>query len=182
MGKLYLGTQEIGAAYSPTTPDAYMPLEVTGQGALRKPSTSFTWSVPSTATSIDSYGLYYVFYGCAGLTSVDLSSITSISSRGLYYTFCDCTSLASVDLSSVASIGSSGLFNTFRGCTSLSTLRFPALTTTSFGTSTNQFNNMLSGCSGVTVHFPAAIQSTIGSWSSVTSGFGGTNTTVLFDL
>ena len=27
-----------------------------------------------------------------------------------------------------------------------------------------------------------AIQSTIGSWSDVTNGFGGTNTTVLFDI
>jgi hypothetical protein len=59
---------------------------------------------------------------------------------------------------------------------------FPALTTSSFGPSTNQFNNMLQGCSNVTVHFPATIQSTIGNWSSVTSGFNGTNTTVLFDL
>ena len=70
----------------------------------------------------------------------------------------------------------------FNGCTNLTTVSFPALTTSSFGNYTNQFNNMLSGCSGVTVHFPAAIQSTIGNWSSVTSGFGGTNTTVLFDL
>ena len=41
---------------------------------------------------------------------------------------------------------------------------------------------MLDGVTGCTVHFPSNIQSVIGSWASVTSGFGGTNTTVLFDL
>ena len=41
---------------------------------------------------------------------------------------------------------------------------------------------MLQGVSGCTVHFPSNLQSVIGSWSDVTNGFGGTNTTVLFDL
>lgn len=62
------------------------------------------------------------------------------------------------------------------------TLYFPALTPSSFGSYTNQFNSMFATGSDNTVHFPAAIQSTIGSWSDVQNGFGGTNTTVLFDL
>ena len=41
---------------------------------------------------------------------------------------------------------------------------------------------MLSGCSNVTVHFPAEWQTAMSTWSNVTNGFGGTNTTVLFDL
>ena len=32
------------------------------------------------------------------------------------------------------------------------------------------------------MHFPSNLQSVIGSWSDVQNGFGGTNTTVLFDL
>lgn len=70
----------------------------------------------------------------------------------------------------------------FRYCPNLTSLSFPALTSMSFGSYTNQFDNMLQGCSGVTVHFPNNLQSVIGSWASVTGGFGGTNTTVLFDL
>jgi len=70
----------------------------------------------------------------------------------------------------------------FKNCTSLTTLSFGALRSNSFGSNTSQFNNMLSGCTGVTVHFPSNLQSVIGSWSSVISGFGGINTTVLFDL
>jgi hypothetical protein len=41
---------------------------------------------------------------------------------------------------------------------------------------------MLPGVTGCTVHFPSNLQSVIGSWADVTEGFGGTNTTVLFDL
>ena len=41
---------------------------------------------------------------------------------------------------------------------------------------------MLSGVTGCTVHFPSNLETVIGDWSSVTSGFGGTDTTVLFDL
>ena len=96
------------------------------------------------------------FQGCKNLTSVDLSSLTTISGMGMYRAFYNCTSLKS--------------------------LSFPALTSTSFGSYTNQFNSMLSGVTGCTVHFPSNLQSVIGSWSDVTAGFGGTNTTVLFDL
>lgn len=236
MGKLYLGTQEIGAAYAPTitSPEVYIPLELTSNGTLRKPSASFAWTVPDTATTIGNSGLSYAFRDCIRLTSVDFKNVMTINDRGLSNAFAGCTRLTSVNLSNVTSIGSSGLETAFSGCSSLTTidlsnlttvgdycfksafqnctalttmsfdkvssidaygfrnafilcpnltsLSFPALTTSSFGANTNQFNGMLSSCSGVTVHFPVAIQSTIGSWSSVTSGFSGTNTTVLFDL
>lgn len=124
-----------------------------------------------------------VCYDCSSLTSASFSSLTKIGSYGFSQAFYRCTSLTSVNFSSLNTISSSYVFQSaFYGCTSLTSLSFPSLTTTSFGSYTNQFNNMLSGCSNVTVHFPAAIQTTIGSWSSVTGGFGGTNTTVLFDL
>ena len=99
----------------------------------------------------------YAFYNCTNLTSVDLSSLTTLS-------------------------GSQAMSQAFYGCTGLTSLSFPALTSTSFGSYTNQFNSMLSGVTGCTVHFPSNLQSVIGSWSSVTAGFGGTNTTVLYDL
>lgn len=152
------------------------------------------------------------FTSCSALTSIDLSSLEVLWGTGIGLCknmFSQCTSLASIDLSSLSratgnnvfenafkqcaittmnfnslsDISSSKVFlSAFSGCTALTELRFPALTTSSFGSYTDQFNKMLQGCTGVTVHFPAAIQSTIGSWASVTGGFGGTNTTVLFDL
>lgn len=134
-----------------------IPREISAQGVFQMPAQSFTFSLPASATDIGSHALGSAFYFCSSLASVDLSSLTTVS-------------------------GGSAFSNAFRKCTSLTSLSFPALTASSFGANTNQFNNMLQGCSNVTVHFPASIQSTIGSWSSVTNGFGGTNTTVLFDL
>ena len=138
----------------------------------------------SLTTASNGSTLNRAFYGCTKLTSVDLSSLTTVSSSSaLSNAFYGCTNLTSVNLSSLAIMGGSqSLDSAFSRCTSLTSLSFPALTTSSFGSATNQFNNMLSGVTGCTVHFPASIQSTIGGWSSVKGGFGGTNTTVLFDL
>ena len=183
-------TAPTGTAYSPVTVNVSgsesigITREVSSGGIYQMPANNFTFSLPANATSIGPSALYYAFYNCASLTSVDLSSLTTLTgSNALYYAFSGCTHLTSVDLSSLTTLtGSYALANAFYGCTSLTSLSFPALTTSSFGTATNQFNNMLSRVRGCTVHFPAAIQSKIGSWSSVTNGFGGTNTTVLYDL
>ena len=139
----------------------------------------------SSLTTVSGYGaLRYIFYICPRLASVDLSSLAVVKGGNVFDTaFASCGSLTSMNFSSLATIDGGYCFqNAFQGSQSLTSVSFPALTANSFGTNTSQFNGMLSGCSNVTVHFPAAIQSTIGSWSSVTSGFGGTNTTVLFDL
>lgn len=237
-------TAPTGTAYSPVTVNVSgsesvgITREVSSGGTYQMPANNFTFSLPANATSIGSHALYYAFYGCTGLTSVDLSSLTTVpssyalantfynctgltsvdlssltrvtASYGLYCAFYGCTKLTSVDLNSLTTVsgsnalanvfygctrltsvdlssltgltGPSALSYAFRNCTSLTSLSFPALTTSSFGSKTNQFNDMLTGVRGCTVHFPAAIQSTIGNWTSVKNGFGGTNTTVLFDL
>ena len=153
----------------------------------------------------------YMFYGCSGLTSANLPALTTISgssscgnmfdacgqltsanlpalttisgSTGAFSMFGYCLRLTSMTLPALTILtGASACKSMFAGCTSLTSLSFPALTSTSFGSRTNQFNGMLSGVTGCTVHFPSNLQAIIGSWSDVTSGFGGTNTTVLFDL
>ena len=186
-----------------------IPREVSAEGVYQIPTSNFTFSLPSNVKEIGYRALYYAFYqsgitsvglsnletvgayhamryafyGCTGITSVDLSNlktITATSSMG--YVFANCTNLSSVDFSSLNAVkGSQCLQNAFQN-TSITTLSFPALKSDSFGSHTDQFNNMLSGVTGCTVHFPSNLQSVIGSWSDVTAGFGGTNTTVLFDL
>ena len=186
--------------------------EVSPTGVFQMPATSFIFSLPNNAKDISAYALRNAFYGCTNLTSVDLSSLSTISGKDvLYYAFNECTKLTSVNLSSLSTIsGDSALRNAFYGCTNLTSvdlsslstisgdsalryafywctnlkeLSFPALTSESFGSNTNQFNSMLRGVTGCTVHFPSNLESVIGSWSDVTSGFGGkSNTTVLFDL
>lgn len=240
--------------------------EVSSQGVYQMPTSSFSFSLPSNVTDVGSNALQYAFYGCTGLTSIDLSSLTSISGyKALNYafygctgltgaldlsnltsvsaqnafqaTFQNCTGLTSVDLSGLTTVygGGSACSSTFQGCTGLTsadlsnltsilftngcnslfwgctsltsmsfpkltdisasnalnnafkasgitTLSFPALTSTSFGSFTDQFSWMLYDVTGCTVHFPSNLQSVIGSWTDVTTGFRGTNTTVLFDL
>lgn len=113
-------------------------------------------TIPALATVSGSSAFSNAFYGCTSLTSVDLGSLATVS-------------------------GSSALSGAFRSCSSLTSVSFPALTTSSFGSRTNQFNNMLQGVRGCTVHFPAAIQGKIETMTGYPN-FGGTNTTVLFDL
>ena len=127
----------------------------------------------------------HAFDGCANLEQIDLSLITAVSSSGssLKSTFQDCSKLTQVVFYSHAEISySKGMQYAFSFCTHLASVSFPALTSTSFGSYTNQFNSMLDHVTGCTVHFPSNLQSVIGSWTDVTAGFGGTNTTVLFDL
>ena len=140
----------------------------------------------SSLTTISGISLCQsMFSRCTGITGVNLSSLTTISNG---YSNCSsmfngCSGITSIDLSSLATIsGSNDCQSMFNGCSNLSRVSFYALDTNSFGSSTSQFNKMLNGVTGCTVHFPMRIQSTIGSWSDVTAGFNGTNTTVLFDI
>lgn len=185
--------------------------EVSQSGVFQMPSSSFTFSLPSNVTDVGDYALYYAFYDSANITDVDLSSLTTVSGYyALRYAFYYCTNLTLLNLSSLTTVsGESAFGDAFRGCTNLTgalvlsnlttisgrrafasifrdtniiSISFPALTSTSFGSYTDQFNRMLTGVTGCTVHFPSNLQSVIGSWSDVTAGFGGTNTTILFDL
>lgn len=170
-----------------------------------------TLKIGNLATIQSSNALQGAFNNCSSLTSVDLGKLTTLGteSSSMQSAFSGCTSLSSVNLQALSiANGNSALNNAFsntalttfsfqslseiksnyvlrycfQNCHSLTSVSFPALTASSFGSFTNQFNNMLLGVTGCTVHFPAAIQSTIENWSDVQNGFGGTNTTVLFDL
>ena len=147
--------------------------------------TSLTSVDLSSLTTVTNYqALAYAFANCTSLTSVDLSSLTDVSGyqASFKYAFSGCTKLASVNFSSLAKLGGQSTFYyAFSNCSSLTSLSFPALTADSFYSAVNQFNNMLSGVTGCTVHFPAAIQAKIETMTGYPN-FGGTNTTVLFDL
>lgn len=146
------------------------------------------FELPSLEEIINGYAFSNTFSGCTNLKTASFPKLKkfsgSSSDSGQFYNcFNACTSLTSVNLNSLEEIPRQrALQQTFKGCTSLTTLSFPSLKSTSFGSYTNQFNNMLQNVTGCTVHFPSNLQSVIGSWTDVTAGFGGTNTTVLFDL
>jgi hypothetical protein len=92
--------------------------------------------------------------------------------------FLDCQSLKDVNLEKLSSLGNSSLSSAFRNCISLKELNFPSLVLIK----DNSLSGMLSGCDGVTVHFRADKQSDWENLSSFLNGFGGTNTTILWDL
>lgn len=132
------------------------------------------------------------FWGCDKLSEFDMRSLETADNSVFVNTFRiqgRDTALATIKFQSLKSIKYDNVFqymcwrSNMTGHTdALSNIYFYALDTNSFGGYTRQFDSMLYGCNNITVHFPMRIQSTIGSWSSVTGGFGGTNTTVLFDI
>ena len=128
---------------------------------------------------------YSMFSDNSQLVNIYMPNFTTASGQYCLSSFCqNCVNIVTFKFYSLSNLSGAYAFRyTFNGCTSLQSLWFYALTPTSFGSGNNKFNNMFnSAVSGCAVHFPMAIQSTIGSWPDVTAGFGGTNTTVLFDL
>ena len=121
---------------------------------------------------------------CYKLKKVNLDKLQSTSGTNSLYSFALLNSnnnvLKYMNFKSLSSItGSSTLGYAFQKRDEIC-LYFPSLTTSSFGSYTNHFNNMLQYAIGATVFFPSSIENTIGSWASVTGGFGGTNTTIIF--
>lgn len=129
-------------------------------------------------------GAQYMFYDCANLVNVSISNLTSITGQGgATHMFAECPKLTSMTFTSLSTLtASAALSNLFKSCYSLTSVSFPALTSTSFGSYTNQFTSLLADVDGCTVHFPSNLQSVIGSWDEIQDGFGGTNTTILYDL
>lgn len=122
------------------------------------------------------------FYG-SNVATANMPRLTVIANNGAMSGTFWYSKITSFDFYSLkeCKTGSTLMLNCFSS-TNIQRVSFHALTADSFGTRTDQFVSMLSGATGCTVHFPSNIQNTIGSWTSVTGGFGGTNTTVLFDL
>jgi len=154
---------------------------ITGTGALNRLFYGCTELESVDLSSLTSVvvGGSYVFSGCAKLKSIDLSSLTTIGSNGFNYFFYK-SGLEELILPNVTSIGYSGCSYMLGQATNMKFLAFPALTAQTIGNQANIFDNMLSGVTGCVVVFPAELQSIIGNWYSVTNGFGGTNTIVLF--
>lgn len=128
-----------------------------------------------------------LFAYCTYLSSVDASSVTSIGSYGAQYMLYHCTTLTTMSWDSLDTLGYQALYGAY-AYSGIQELWFYVLSTFDQDVDpdndpdSDPFMNMLEGVDGCTVHFPAALQSTIGNWPSVQAGFAGTNTTVLFDL
>lgn len=154
------------------------------QYAFRGCSSISQINFPSLTTISGNNAFNYAFYGCTSLASINLSALSTISgSSVMSNAFENCANLVSVNFASLSTIsGGNALSYAFSGCTSLTSISFPALTADSFtGTVVNQLAGLVGGVTGCTLHFPAAAQTKIETLTGYPN-FGGTNTTVLFDL
>lgn len=146
--------------------------------------------LPNLTTISGMYGCYYMFSSCYSLTSVSIPNLTTISEQfGAGGMFASCIALTSVSFPSVVNIGgAAAFFSAFVSCVKLESIYFNALTTTSFGSNINQFNNMFNTGSGstsgaITMHFPSNLSSTISTLTGYPN-FGATagRLTLAFDL
>lgn len=178
--------------------------EVTSQGMLILPLVEGN-VILNGVKSIGSQVLMWKFKDCnvKSFSAPDLESITTASAcEGAFYNagvssismpkleiiggYNSCRQMfrmcaaESVEINASTINGGHCCENMFERSLNLEELSFPNLT--NVGDVTNQFHDMLLDCSNVTVHFKAEMESVIGEWNDVTNGFGGTNTTVLFDL
>lgn len=127
-------------------------------------------------------GLSGAFTVC-GITSVSMPKLRTAKGSAFSSCFSSVRLLESISFPSLVNINEQYVFHyAFQNCSKMKNIYFPALTPESFGSYKNQFNYMLSVVSGCTVHFPYSIKNTIQDWADITSGFGGSNTSVLFDL
>ena len=150
-------------------------------------------------------------YQCSSLQTTGLSNLSEINSSNYAFdsAFEGCTSLTDPELYNLVKIynSDSAFYKAFKGCTNIKTARFNKLKYItikddalyymfsgsgieniyfpSFRAEENEdgvFTYLLSSVSNCTVHFYKNDMATMSGWYDVTSGMGGTNTTVLFDL
>lgn len=116
-----------------------------------------------------------------GIEQTEMPELEEISTN-FFYVYKNAKKLKTATFPKLKTISSFALNGSFEGCSTLESVSFGGLRSSSFSSPYAYFANMLKNLSNVTVHFPSNLQSVIGSWSDVTNGFGGTNTTVLYDL
>lgn len=114
---------------------------------------------------------------------VDFSKIEELSGDGCFAgAFLGCNVGGVVRFTSLTTLTGDGALRVCFAKSDVSEIYFNSLTSQSFGEDLEQFMSMLLLVTGCTVHFPSNLESVIGNWSDVLAGFGGTNTTILFDL
>ena len=132
-------------------------------------------------TTIEESGCSNVCNRCTSLTSVSFPELTTVKLRGLENAFYNCTGLTSVTFDKLSNISADYVLSgCFTGCTSLTDVYLPALTTNSFGSSTNQFTFWLASVTNPKVHLPSNLSSVSGLTSKIQSNNG--TVQVLYDL
>ncbi|MBR2028227.1 MAG: hypothetical protein IKA10_04460 [Oscillospiraceae bacterium] len=123
------------------------------------------------------------FSKCINLIVVQVPMLETISgTQACKGWFQDCTLLQEIEFPKLSKIAASAVFDSAFRNSGIQEIKFPELNSTSFGTYTDQFHDMLSGTNNCVVHFPSNLQSLLSTWTDVQNKFGSTTATVLFNL
>ena len=153
-------------------------------GCSKLESASFPNLITITGTS----GCSGMFSYTTAMTSVSLPELTTATGVSCMSSMFAYSGIANVSIPKLMALGSSCCLSMFGGAENITNIYFNALTTTSFGSSVNQFANMFSTGSGstsgtITMHFPSNLSSTIAGLTGYPN-FGATTgiLTLAFDL
>lgn len=130
---------------------------------------------------ISQQALKYAFKGCISLTDYTVGKTATVETEGFYGTFEGCTSLTgAIWYDYLRDIVGSGCFARTFANTGVTAVYFPALEYFSYDYEGDYpFKDMCEGLTGCVVHFPSNME---GITDGFENQFGGTNTTILFDL
>ena len=133
-----------------------------------------------TTINGDYAGAY--FLSGTNIETINIDNLTTINGDSAGRYFLSGTKITSVNFKSLSSIASNNaMYGALQYCQNLTDVYFPALTTNSFGSYKNQFNYLLSDCTGVTLHFASGMQSKISTLSGYPN-FRGNSTVIKYDL
>lgn len=145
-----------------------------------------TFSFPKLKTVKKDSVLKSALYLCTKLTSLTFESLEFLgepTDYGIMDSLCiGCNSLQTVSFPALKYVYSDcALQFAFRACPSLTDIYFNSIQTNSFGEVTSQFSGFLWQSSNVTLHFPSNVSAAVSALEEYPD-FGGTNTTILYDL
>ena len=140
-----------------------IPREVSAQGVYQKPTSSFTFSLPSTATDVGERALYYALYNSSGLTSADLSSLTEVSgTNAMEYMCYKCSNLTSVNLSNLTTVSGQNAMSHAFDYSGLTSVNLSNLTTVSGGSGMDSCFNKCTGLTSVDLSSLTTVSSSQG--------------------
>lgn len=130
-------------------------------------------------------------WGNESLENVYFPELEEVGYMGLESGVGGPNKVVSITFPKLKKLGYGSLANCFLNCSYLRDVSFPSLTAESVSDPDNSsvepytgyyFSGMLGGCSDVVVHLPAETEENLCNRPYVLDGFGGTNTTILFDI
>jgi len=88
----------------------------------------------------------FMFYGCSGLTSLDVTNFNTSNVTDMGYMFCDCSGLTSLDVSNFNTSNVTDMGYMFCGCSGLTSLDVASFNTSNV----DNMLDMFYGCYGLT--------------------------------